>query len=314
MTFGFIEAKAAGLFDAWRGRADGLGARGLPIAVCANPLSAKFDTLRPSLLPGLVDAVAHNRRHGRRDVPLFEIGTRFAPRRRDARRSHGVDRARLGRALVRRAPRRRFLRRQRRRRASVRRARRAGPVRTGRARLPRRGPGGVIRLRRRAETARVGIAGLVAPGGRRRARAAAAGSGVRRGAESRRCSARARARRRASDAIRCRAIPSVVRDLSIVVVRCLACRDHSWHHSGGRRDRAGAAGRVAFFDRYQGKGVPEGSVSLSVRLTFQARRSHADRRGSPEKRRRDSGGARRGSTARCSDDQHGLIGNGNQNR
>src|SRR4029078_10413812 len=44
----------------------------------SSPLSAKFDTLRPSLLPGLVDAVAHNRRHGRRDVRLFEIGTRFA--------------------------------------------------------------------------------------------------------------------------------------------------------------------------------------------------------------------------------------------
>jgi len=27
---------------------------------------------------------------------------------------------------------------------------------------------------------------------------------------------------------------------------------------------------VAFFDRYQGKGVPEGTVSISVRLTFQA--------------------------------------------
>ena len=27
---------------------------------------------------------------------------------------------------------------------------------------------------------------------------------------------------------------------------------------------------VAFFDRYQGKGVPEGAVSVSVRLTFQA--------------------------------------------
>ena len=26
---------------------------------------------------------------------------------------------------------------------------------------------------------------------------------------------------------------------------------------------------VAFFDRYQGKGVPEGAVSLSLRLTFQ---------------------------------------------
>jgi phenylalanyl-tRNA synthetase beta chain len=36
--------------------------------------------MRPSLLPGLIDAVSHNRRHGRRDVRLFEIGTRFSPR------------------------------------------------------------------------------------------------------------------------------------------------------------------------------------------------------------------------------------------
>ena len=43
----------------------------------ANPLSAKFDVLRPSLLPGLIDVVAHNRRHGRRDVGVFEIGARF---------------------------------------------------------------------------------------------------------------------------------------------------------------------------------------------------------------------------------------------
>jgi phenylalanyl-tRNA synthetase beta chain len=27
---------------------------------------------------------------------------------------------------------------------------------------------------------------------------------------------------------------------------------------------------MSFFDRYQGKGVPAGAVSLSVRLTFQA--------------------------------------------
>ena len=27
---------------------------------------------------------------------------------------------------------------------------------------------------------------------------------------------------------------------------------------------------IAFFDRYQGKGVADGAVSLSVRLTFQA--------------------------------------------
>jgi phenylalanyl-tRNA synthetase beta chain len=46
----------------------------------ANPLSEKFAVMRPSLLPGLVAAVGHNRRHGRRDIQLFEIGTRFSRR------------------------------------------------------------------------------------------------------------------------------------------------------------------------------------------------------------------------------------------
>jgi phenylalanyl-tRNA synthetase beta chain len=67
-TFGFIEARAAQAFA--------LNGHTPPVAL-ANPLSAKFDTLRPSLVPGLVDALAHNRRHGRDDVRLFEIGTRF---------------------------------------------------------------------------------------------------------------------------------------------------------------------------------------------------------------------------------------------
>ena len=47
----------------------------------ANPLSEKFSVLRPSLLPGLVDALVRNRRREHRDVRLFEIGVRF--RRRD---------------------------------------------------------------------------------------------------------------------------------------------------------------------------------------------------------------------------------------
>jgi phenylalanyl-tRNA synthetase beta chain len=47
--------------------------------VLANPLSETFAVMRPSLVPGLVQAVSHNRRHGRRDVRLFEIGTRFSP-------------------------------------------------------------------------------------------------------------------------------------------------------------------------------------------------------------------------------------------
>ena len=69
ITFAFIESAAAEPF---------LGAD-VPVAL-ANPLSEKFAVMRPSLLPGLIDAVSHNRRHGRRDVQLFEIGTRFSPR------------------------------------------------------------------------------------------------------------------------------------------------------------------------------------------------------------------------------------------
>ena len=43
-------------------------------------------------------------------------------------------------------------------------------------------------------------------------------------------------------------------------------------HAAAERAGANAAplAAVTFFDRYQGKGVAEGSVSLSVRLTFQA--------------------------------------------
>jgi phenylalanyl-tRNA synthetase beta chain len=69
VTFSFIADKAAREF------AD--EADFVPIA---NPLSETFAVLRPSLLPGLVDSVSHNRRHGQRDVRLFELGTRFVAR------------------------------------------------------------------------------------------------------------------------------------------------------------------------------------------------------------------------------------------
>ncbi len=68
ITFAFIEAAAAEPY---------LGGHA-PVTI-ANPLSEKFTVMRPSLLPGLVDAVSHNQRHGRPDVRLFEIGTRFSP-------------------------------------------------------------------------------------------------------------------------------------------------------------------------------------------------------------------------------------------
>jgi phenylalanyl-tRNA synthetase beta chain len=68
VTFGFIEHDAAAAF---------LAGPPTELVRVGNPLSAKFEVLRPSLLPGLLDAVAHNRRHGQRDVRLFEIGARF---------------------------------------------------------------------------------------------------------------------------------------------------------------------------------------------------------------------------------------------
>ena len=47
------------------------------LVAIANPLSENFGVLRPSCLPGLVAAVAHNRHREQRDVRLFEIGSRF---------------------------------------------------------------------------------------------------------------------------------------------------------------------------------------------------------------------------------------------
>jgi phenylalanyl-tRNA synthetase beta chain len=44
----------------------------------ANPLSETFAVLRPSALPGLLAAVAHNRRRQQPDVRLFEIGAGFS--------------------------------------------------------------------------------------------------------------------------------------------------------------------------------------------------------------------------------------------
>lgn len=65
-TFGFIAESAATPFAGHAG----------PVSV-ANPLSENFGVLRPSCVPGLVDAVVHNRHRQQRDVRLFEIGSRF---------------------------------------------------------------------------------------------------------------------------------------------------------------------------------------------------------------------------------------------
>jgi len=65
-TFAFVERAAALPFCE----------PGVEPAAIANPLSEKFAVLRPSLLAGLLDACAFNRRRDRRDVRLFETGSR----------------------------------------------------------------------------------------------------------------------------------------------------------------------------------------------------------------------------------------------
>jgi phenylalanyl-tRNA synthetase beta chain len=42
-----------------------------------NPLSENYAVLRPSIVPGLLTAIAHNRNRQQRDIRLFEIGNRF---------------------------------------------------------------------------------------------------------------------------------------------------------------------------------------------------------------------------------------------
>jgi phenylalanyl-tRNA synthetase beta chain len=68
-TFTFIEEGAAAPFAP-------PGAALVPIA---NPLSEKFAVLRPSILAGLLDAAVYNRRREQDAVRLFEAGATFGP-------------------------------------------------------------------------------------------------------------------------------------------------------------------------------------------------------------------------------------------
>ena len=82
VTFGFIAEAAAAPFAAHG-----------DVAPIPNPLSETFAVLRPSALPGLLDALAHNRRREQRDVRLFELGNVFSTAaRRAAVARPGLDR------------------------------------------------------------------------------------------------------------------------------------------------------------------------------------------------------------------------------
>ena len=248
VTFTFLEPRAAEPF------ADGA------IAMIQNPLSEKFAALRPSLLPGLVDSVAHNRRRETRDVHLFEIGRRVTgagEQRATAWITTGARAAEhwsaapgaatfydalgigelLGTALGVEID--------------------AEPA--GAAWLV---PGRAASLH--VNGTRVGLVGQLLP-------AIADARGVT-GAEPIFCGEidlDAIAPLMQSDAgFRARALPrfpSIVRDISIVVDEALPAREL---RGTIRAEAPATLVRVREFDRYKGKGVPDGCVSLSIRMTF----------------------------------------------
>jgi phenylalanyl-tRNA synthetase beta chain len=256
-TFGFIEAAAAELFAP-------AGDRAALVSV-ANPLSAKFDTMRPSLLPGLVDAVAHNRRHGRRDVGLFEIGARFTGVEGETR---GVALALTG------SP------------AGVHWSREGAEVDFFDAKGLVERLGEVLGVAVRLEPASVpylaagqsataiagdrpiGHVGLLLPaiaetrGAPRGDRIFVAELNLERAGEA--------AAHRDELVRALPRHPTVVRDLSIVVADVLPAAIIRGTIHAAAVDGPAPLAAVAFFDRYTGKGVPDGSVSLSLRLTFQA--------------------------------------------
>ena len=297
VTFGFIERKAAEPFataaladgtqnpqksqnprnlhlasDPERGKDSANSAdsavSALLVAV-ANPLSAKFDTMRPSLLPGLVDALAHNRRHGRRDVRLFEIGTRFAPT--------GETRA-IGMAWTGNAGSDHWSGGERevdffdakgaveQLCAVLRVPVRFEPVRAGY--LVAGQAASVLVADGPARGEAVGVAGQLPPG-------IADARGLPR--QDRvivvelSLDALDRARVTAGDAATpLPRHPTVVRDLSIVVSNALPAEIIRGTILAAGSDLPAPLAASTFFDRYQGKGVPDGAVSLSIRLTFQA--------------------------------------------
>jgi phenylalanyl-tRNA synthetase beta chain len=257
ITFGFIEARAAQAFVN--------GSQQNSLVSVANPLSGKFDTLRPSLLPGLVDGVAHNRRHGRRDVALFEIGARFTA-------SDGETQA-VGMAWTGARTHEHW----------------AGPSRDvdffdvkGAIELLAEGTSLSIRF------APVNVPYLV-PGQAAAVMAGDVSLGVvgrvtpevveERGAPRHDAIFVAELdldrmwmlRPAPADTVRpLPRFPSVVRDLSIVVADALPVEIIRGTIQATSRSGRAPLVDLRFFDRYKGQGLADDAVSLSVRLTFQA--------------------------------------------
>ncbi len=252
MTFAFIERQAAVPFLE----------EGAEPAAIANPLSEKFAVLRPTLLAGLTDSCAHNRRRGRKDVRLFEIGTRFTAAGEGrtaafawcgaAGSTHWSGGARnvdffdaKGAVEVVCAA--------------------FGIVSPDVSTVER---GYLVRGRAaevRSDGALLGVVGQLAP-------AIAEARGLPDGepifvAE---LDTDALARSAGDGDLRAESLPrfpSIVRDLSLLVDGALPA---AALRGTIRASAPSTLASIVEFDRYQGKGVPDGRVSLSLRLTFRA--------------------------------------------
>jgi phenylalanyl-tRNA synthetase beta chain len=239
----------------------------------ANPLSGKFDVLRRSLIPGLVEAVAHNRRHQRRDVRLFEIGARFSTAGGENR---AVALAWTGAAAD----------------AHWSRSGREVDLFDVKGTVEQIAEALGLRVRCEAQIVAPLAAGrsasvLIAEGPQRGQIVGALGQLDPRIAAARDLpqadavyvaeldldalwAARVAREAAAPQAWRVEPLPrypSVVRDLSLLVDQGLpASALHGTILANAPEELVG----LEIFDRYQGKGIPEGQISLSVRLTFRS--------------------------------------------
>ncbi len=251
VTFGFVAERPALPFAP-----DG------DLVGIANPLSESFAVLRPSALPGLVDAVAHNRHREQQDVRLFEVGACFSKTRGERRMvaltwtgavtsEHWSGAAReadffdmkgvverLGDAL-------------------------RVQLAFEEASLPWLTAG-------RAATVLAGGAPIGAFGQLSPARCEQHGlsaTDVVLVAELDLDAAERAALRGDQRVVALPRFPSMTRDLSVLIDDALAARAVLDTVRGAAPD---TLVRVGVFDRYQGKGVPDGRVSLSLRLTFRS--------------------------------------------
>jgi phenylalanyl-tRNA synthetase beta chain len=228
----------------------------------ANPLSENFAVLRPSALPGLIDAVAHNRRREQRDIRLFEIGNRFSRSAGERRAlacawtgSGGTDHWSGGardvdffdiKGVVERVS------------EALRIETRTEPLREDWL-----VPGRAAALL--TDGTQIGVLGqLAATVAERHGVPASEAVYV---AEIDLDKAEQASRGRSLTIEPLPRFPSVTRDISILVDDTLAA---SVVRETVRQAAPATLVRVREFDRYQGKGVPEGRVSLSLRLTFRS--------------------------------------------